>query len=517
MEKRKNETTNALKIIVKGAGIVFIGIIISKFLSLIYRIFIARYFGAEDYGIFSLAIAIVSFFYIFSIFGMPQVLTNLIAENLAKKNFENIKKYSAIGIRTVFILSIFLMIILFFSAKKISFFLKNDLLGEILPIIAISIPFYSTFYIIASIFLGFKKIEYKVLSEHIFSNSFKVFFTLFFGLLGFGLFGISVAYTLSWILTFLFSLSLLKNILKIIKLDIKSFFLNDFTLIKLSLPLLLTTFLATIIMYTDSIMIGYFKTAKDVGLYNAALPLAQILIIPSSILTSLFLPVISEIYIKESIESVKKIYKTVVRWTFYFVFPIYLLFLVFSKQVLYIIFGKEYISAYVALMILSSGYLFFFLTFAVRQIIIMFKKTKNIFYISLLTASTNVFMNLFLIPKFSINGAAFASFLSYFMGFIVYSYMIKRALGTVGIEKDYLIKSIFSAFLPASIIYIFKDFITISIPTVLLMFSLYILLYIFLLFIFRGFYKEDIEILLAIERKLGVNLGLLKKILRRFV
>lgn len=511
----KKDIITPLKFIVRGAIFVFIGMVISKLLTFIYMVFIARYFGAEDYGVFSLALAITGVFYIIPILGIPPMLTNIISENLERKNYRKIKNYSAFSVFISLILSMIISILVFLSSEHISAYLKNKSLITILYILSISIPFYSVCYIIYSIFIGFKKIEYKIISENIVLNFLKVVLTIAFGIAGFGLIGISAAYTIAWILVFIFSVILLFR--KIVPLELGDFLFTDFKFIRLSLPILLTNFLGAIISYTDRIMIGYFKIVADVGIYNAALTLAQILLMPASFLSALFLPIISETYIKEGIKSVRSLYKTVVRWAFYLTFPAYVVFLIFSKQVLYIIFGEEYVSAYIALIVLSSGYLLSFLSVPAYNVILMFKKTKSIFYIGLSSTFINILMNFVLIPKFGINGAAFASFLSYFIIFAAYSYATEKKLKIIGIEKKYLVKSIISALLPAIFIYILKDFININIFTVLLMLSIYIILYISLLFVFRGFYKVDIEILLAIERKLGINLEFLKKILRKII
>ena len=46
-------------------------------------------------------------------------------------------------------------------------------------------------------------------------------------------------------------------------------------LVFFSLPLLGSAIMITIVMYVDTLMLGYFKTTEIVGLYNAAHPLAR--------------------------------------------------------------------------------------------------------------------------------------------------------------------------------------------------------------------------------------------------
>ena len=52
----------SLKLLVKTSVIVFIGIALSKILTYGYRVIIARHYGPEVYGLFSLSLMIVGWF-----------------------------------------------------------------------------------------------------------------------------------------------------------------------------------------------------------------------------------------------------------------------------------------------------------------------------------------------------------------------------------------------------------------------------------------------------------------------
>ena len=66
MAKYKNASEdkvhNSLGMLAKSSLIVLFGLFISKVFAYIYRIIIARQFGAEEYGLFSLAIVIFGFY-----------------------------------------------------------------------------------------------------------------------------------------------------------------------------------------------------------------------------------------------------------------------------------------------------------------------------------------------------------------------------------------------------------------------------------------------------------------------
>ena len=59
----------AIKTVAKGAGIVFLGVFISKVLGYLYRMIIAR-IGPEEYGLLSIGIAVVSIISFFPLLGL---------------------------------------------------------------------------------------------------------------------------------------------------------------------------------------------------------------------------------------------------------------------------------------------------------------------------------------------------------------------------------------------------------------------------------------------------------------
>lgn len=55
-----DQTTLALQKIARGAGIVFVGIVISMFFGFLIRVIIARYFSVEEYGVLNFVLIVLS-------------------------------------------------------------------------------------------------------------------------------------------------------------------------------------------------------------------------------------------------------------------------------------------------------------------------------------------------------------------------------------------------------------------------------------------------------------------------
>ena len=174
-----------LRLLVKTSFVVFVGIFISKLFAYVYRIIIARYYGPEIYGLFSLAVMIVSWIVAISLFGLTNGLLRFIPLYRGKKQFNKIKhliKFSAI---TLLFLSIFsaAMLFLFSEFISINLFHDSDLI-IFLKIFSFLIPFviFSSLYL--EILRAFEEISWYSFIFNILQNVSRIIFLLLFILLG---------------------------------------------------------------------------------------------------------------------------------------------------------------------------------------------------------------------------------------------------------------------------------------------------------------------------------------------
>jgi O-antigen/teichoic acid export membrane protein len=180
--------------------------------------------------------------------------------------------------------------------------------------------------------------------------------------------------------------------------------------------------------WADTVMLGYFRTTKEVGVYNAALPTAMLLLMVPNALLSIFLPVITSEHAKRRMDSIRILYITIVKWIGLLGLPILFIMSIFSSPILIKFFGLEYASGGTSLIILSIGYFIFTLFWPASHLIAMIKKTQISFFISLSATSTNILLNWFLIPIYGINGAAIATASSTALNGILYGYFAHRYL-----------------------------------------------------------------------------------------
>ena len=146
------------KNIAKGGVIVFAGMLISRLLAYLYIALVAR-LGSSEYGLFSLAIIIVSFLSIIATFGFRTGIIRYIAYYKGKKDDKGIKGSIISSLKVSLPLSLFLTFILFIFSEKISVLIfHNPDLTPILRIISLSLPFLALSELFISAITGFQKI-----------------------------------------------------------------------------------------------------------------------------------------------------------------------------------------------------------------------------------------------------------------------------------------------------------------------------------------------------------------------
>ena len=117
IQKDENRITENLKLIVKSSFIVFIGLFLSKLFFYLYRLLIARFFGPEEYGVFSLAFSIFLFFALLFTFGLDKGLLRFISFYRGKNETDKIRHLISFSERVLFISSLSGALILFLLAE----------------------------------------------------------------------------------------------------------------------------------------------------------------------------------------------------------------------------------------------------------------------------------------------------------------------------------------------------------------------------------------------------------------
>lgn len=518
MPSEESYLDTSLRKIAKGAGIAFTGTFIGLALGYVSRMIIARLLGASDYGLVSLGYAALIIGWALSSLGLPTGMQRYVSFYKGKEDAGRIKGTIIAALKISFPLSIVFALLFFFGAEWISIHIFHEpSLAPILRIFSIGIPFYVLAINFISATIGFQDLRYRVYVNDLFQNIFKLVAIVVFLALGFGVIGAAWGWALAVIgMPFLAFYFLEKRVFPVFSPKIKAVPMEK-ELFSFSWPLIFTTFAGLIIGWTDTLMLGYFSTAWDVGIYNAALPTARLLGVGSSAFAVIFMPVASELYATGRVEDLRGIYSVTTKWILSIILPGFLLMALFSAWIIRILFGSEFVAGAPVLSILAFSFFISSLFGLASPLLQVYGRTKIVMACSFCTAGTNFILNFLLIPIYGIKGAAIATGISVALGGLLGFFFVSR-IGKMQPFKRSYFKPTVASLLAVSIVYaITKYVIGVSIPSLVGMFFAFLVLYFFLLLLFKSFEPQDLMIMRAIDQRLGTKSDWIRKVIQRFL
>ena len=254
--------------------------LISRFLSFLSIIFLARNFGPEGMGLLAASLSFLTIGNVLSELGLPIWGTKIISR-LNKNSKDLLKKIFKIR----FSLSVIIYII-FIIVLKIYFFQSKLYLLSLIYLFAL-IP---TSFLTEWVFQGLQ--NFKIISKGriLASTSYFLFIILFINEKS-----ELTLIPIAWIVSILIQVVYLGIInFKSLKIKQEKITYSNFEILKKALPLGLSTIIAQIIIQFPPIYLGYFNSYEG-GLFNIAFRVIILLLIINRIIYSLFFPTITRL------------------------------------------------------------------------------------------------------------------------------------------------------------------------------------------------------------------------------
>jgi len=379
--------------------------------NVLFQILLARALGASVYGLYALGYSVLGMAGQLSMLGLQNAAVRFGAIYQGKRDKSRVK---GVFLSILFISTgsavLVATLLLFFSN-----FIANDIFDEpkltmVLRGFAFALPFYVLTSISASSARGLKCIKYSTGVPNVFhpiSNLLIVGIAL---LLGFQLMGAVYGFVISSVLAAGLGIYLLWRIFP----ELTSQLTPNYELRKIlgySLTLFLARFSYIILGQTDRIMLGYFSVSKDVGIYNvAAVGAAQLPIFLTS-LNALFSPLIADLHSRGQMQQIERLFKIVAKWAFSLSLPAFMVIILFPKGIM-MIFGRDFIAGWLVLVTLGVSQLVRVSVGSVQAILIMTGQQKLELVNSVSLVIVNIFLNILLIQRYGILGAAIATGIS---------------------------------------------------------------------------------------------------------
>lgn len=435
----ENIVSKSTKKITKGGIVVFVGTGLGMVFTFVSKVLIARSFSPSQYGLFSLAFAVLTIFTIISTLGLPSGTARYIAYFRGKNKDSKIHEVISSSIWLGLIGSVLSFLLLFFSSEWISLKIFHDTsLSKPLKIFSFAIPASTLLYIFSSILRGFNRVEGTVYFHNILRRG--IFPLLLVPVVAFNLTFPSVFYTC--LASFVIAcIALIVYAVKKFRPSLRKTRVIDLKtrrLLLFSLPLLGSSILGMIMAWTDTLMLGYFMSSSEVGLYNGALPFAKSTTVFVASAAFLYVPVVSELHAQGLTTEIRRNYTILTKWLFITALSACIVMLVFPQTLLRTLFGTPYIKAANALQILSVGMFFQVFLGLNGPTLITFGRTRLHLIDDSVGVVVNIALNTLLIPKLGIIGAAIATTSSIAIIRIIMGIQLYICYGLHSFTKNFL-------------------------------------------------------------------------------
>lgn len=422
--------SNYTKKAIKNSAIVLIVLGLTMLLSFSVRLILAKNLSQSDYGLFYSVIAITGFFTAIRGFGVDKSLVKFIPEFKVKKKMGLIKSSIMTVFTIEFIFAAIITSLLFIFSSYLSvYYFKDPKSVFVLQLLALSFLFSALLDPFIKIFQGFQRM---FLYSFVDLLRFLVIFITSLVLLGLGngILAPAIAYLITPLfLSVIFSIVFIKDVFPSFfseKTKISKNLLNN--LFHFGIPLLLTSAGGIVITYTDTMILTYFTSLKDVGVYNAALPLARLVFYMTSSVVAVLLPLTSELWTKKLYKLLKEGIRLLYRYSAMILIPFVVVLFYFAGDGLSFLFGSEYAAGENVLRLLLIGVMFFSLANLNFSLITGMGKpifvTKMMFFAAVL----NLILNFILIPTMGIMGAAISTTIAYVMLLFFSIYYLKKII-----------------------------------------------------------------------------------------
>ncbi len=411
--KSKLQGGNLDAVFIRGASGTFLVMIASKAISFGVQVLLARMLGVDQYGIFSLVIAWLIILLLLGKLGIDTTLLRFVAAYRANEEWGLLKGVLRTGNLIAFIASISVGIIVALAVFALGENIAADLrmtfwIGcMVLPVMALV-------QVRQAILRSMQKVIHAVIPELIIQPVLLAIFILIIMLFDRSLDAFSAmilhftAFAAALVIISRWTNRIVSSEIQGASEEIR---LKEW--INVMLPLLMMSGFNVINHRVDVIMVGFFKGTTDVGIYSASVHLANFMVLGLIAVNQIAAPLISHLYTQNKKKELQRMASLSALGIAIFTVPAAII-MVFCGTWLLGLFGGEgdFKAGYGALLFLVAGQSVNALTGSVGYLLTMTGYQKEAAIVMGITALINITLNVILIPKMGLNGAAIATMIS---------------------------------------------------------------------------------------------------------
>jgi O-antigen/teichoic acid export membrane protein len=490
-----------------GASIALLFTVVGYILGFVFKFVMARFLGADVLGQYALLESILEVSLILCSLGLSNGVQYYLPLYEERGHQTKYWGYSYFARTSIVTAAAFLSLFLILFAEQIGAFFQFENIATDLRLIALILPVTGFNKYLRNAMLTRDQIFLERLGDRALKQGMLVVGALISFWLGYGLRGVIVAYLLSRLFpSFLYVWSCPE--LAFIPEKDRTYELT--TWISYSTPLFITAILASAIGRVDQLIIGRFLSSTDLGIYSVILSSAKVTLALQGGFSALFLPTISREWGADNADTVNFLYRKTASWIFAITLFVITPLILYSDIALSLVYGAEYTAGSFGFIILLIG-----MTVNVgmglnQDILFLMEKTKEYLFVNAASFITNIGLNLLLINSYGVTGVAIATAASMSLQQVALRSLVWKH---AGIHLDWWkhAKFVLSCLIGISSAALIVPYLSSVMLKLVIGLTVYSVLTGFLLLKADVLEEEDIDILLRLEERTGIDLTQVKR------
>ena len=375
--------------------------ILGNFLMFLTTIFLTRSYSTAVYGEFRLLFSFVSIAVIISLFGRDNGIIYYAQHEEKTKQNNVIIQETTFGFINLIIGS---LILYFLGDYVISLLFNTAIVRSHYNIAIVMIPLWGLFNLLLAGVKSKGYINFSFILSNLTQRALRLPFFIGLTLISAQFFSLAYSMILSQLVLIGIAIKKIPFVMNCFSVKLTDFFKRAGYAFQLGINTIIVVLLTKI----DVIMVGKLMTNSSVAIYDIAVLLAFVVMMPFIALVKSSEPTMNKL-IKD--QSVYNLYKKNLQLAFNLATVVFLGYILFSDLIL-TFFGPSYVAGQTTLLVLSLGFLAVICLGAPIEILNMNGYSKFSTYILLSSVGVNVGLNIWLIPLYQQVGAAIATITS---------------------------------------------------------------------------------------------------------
>lgn len=230
---------------------------------------------------------------------------------------------------------------------------------------------------------------------------------------------------------------------------------NINSILKYSFLIIIAASIATILLDIDKVMLGYYIPIQEIAYYNVAIFIAAVIAVPQRAMHQILMPLSAKYLNEKDFDALEDLYKKSGLNLFVIAGYIFLL-IVLNISELYYLIPEEFNGGLFVVLIISIAKLYDAVLGSNNAILFNSDYYRVVLFFGVVLVLIMILLNVLLIPKYGINGAALATFSAVFIYNTLKLYFVYKKFKILPFSKNSL--KIGSFILSLAMIFYFWDF-----------------------------------------------------------